>query len=230
MHLESTLEKLNKRIYHEHKVSHHELLKQEAAHSKPAISSFNPSDMIEVRVNKYSTIVFKQNHYSVPEGHVGKYIKAKVGKKKIKLFVEGELIAVHERCWGLHQWNMDINHYLKTFERKKGAIAQSECLRQAPTKIKNIYYEHYIGKENEFLELLFYIQSNNNIDEVISVVEQLKTIRPDHVSTERILFLCEQSASNEGHTIRDDDVTKQAEDNMMAYAALFNQLEEVTSS
>ncbi len=103
-------------------------------------------------------------------------------------------------------------------------------MRQAPTKIKNIYYEHYIGKEKEFLELLFYIQSNNNIDEVISVVEQLKTIRPDHVSTERILFLCEQSASNEGHTIRDDDVTKQAEDNMMAYAALFNQLEEVTSS
>ena len=119
MHLESTLEKLNKRIHHEHKVSHHELLKQEAAHSKPAISSFNPSDMIEVRVNKYSTIVFKQNHYSVPEGHVGKYIKAKVGAKKIKLFVEGELIAVHERCWGLHQWNMDINHYLKHSKEKK---------------------------------------------------------------------------------------------------------------
>jgi len=34
-------------------------------------------------------------------------------------------------------------HILKTFE-KKGAIAQSECLRQAPTKIKDIYYKHYI--------------------------------------------------------------------------------------
>ena len=90
--------------------------------------------------------------------------------------------------------------------------------------------EHYIGKEKEFLDLLFYIQMNNNIDEVISAIEHLKSIRPDYVSTERILFLCEQS-SNEGHSIRnDDDVAKQAEDNMMAYAALFNQLEEVTSS
>lgn len=230
MHLETTLEKLNKRTHHEHKVSHHELLGQEAVQSRPAISSFDPADMIEVRVDKYSTIVFKQNHYSVPEGHVGKYIKAKVGAKKIKLFVEGELVATHERCWGLHQWIMDINHYLKTFERKKGAIAQSECLRQAPTKIKNIYYEHYIGKEKEFLELLLYIQMNNNIDEVISAIEQLKAIRMDHVSTERILFLCEQSLSSEGHSMQNDDITKQAENNMMAYAALFNQLEEVTSS
>src|SRR5699024_1921943 len=134
--------------------------------------SFDPADMIEVRVDKYSTIVFKQNHYSVPEGHVGKYIKAKVGAKKIKLLVAGELVATHERWWGLHQWMMDINHYLKTFERKKGASAQSECLRQAPTKIKKIYYEHYIGKEKEFLELLLYIQMNNNIDEVISAIEQ----------------------------------------------------------
>ena len=103
---------------------------------------------------------------------------------------------------------MDINHYLKTFERKKGAIAQSECLRQAPTKIKNIYYEYYIGKEKEFLELLLYIQKNNNIDEVISAIEQLKAIRMDQVSTERILFLCEQSLTNKGHSTQNDDITK----------------------
>ena len=96
--------------------------------------------------------------------------------------------------------------------------------------IASMDYEHYIGKEKEFLELLLYIQMNNNIDEVISAIEQLKAIRLDHVSTERILFLCEQSISNEGHSTQNDDITKQAEDNMMAYAALFNQLEEVTSS
>src|SRR5699024_1971163 len=210
MHLETTLEKLNKRTHHEHKVSHHELLGQEAVQSRPAISSFDPADMIEVRVDKYSTIVFKQNHYSVPEGHVGKYIKAKVGAKKIKLFVEGELVATHERCWGVHQWIMDINHYLKTFERKKGAIAQSECLRQAPTKIKNIYYEHYIGKEKEFLELLLYIKENKNMDEVIDAIQQLKDIRSDYVSTERILFICEQSSSGGKTSARDDDITEQA--------------------
>ena len=54
--------------------------------------------MIEARVTKYSTIVFKQNNYSVPDEHVGKYFKVKAGAKKIKLFTEGELVAVHERC------------------------------------------------------------------------------------------------------------------------------------
>src|SRR5690625_7494474 len=116
---------------------------------------------------------------------------------------------------------MDINHYIKTLERKKGAIAQSECVRQAPTKIKNIYYDYYIGKEKKFLELLHYIQENNNIDEVINAIDQLKAIRINHVSTERVLFLCEQSASEKKHTVQDDDVNKKAEENMMGYEAWF---------
>src|SRR5690625_2970735 len=202
-HLMSELDKLNNRAHHEHKISHYELLTQEATLSKPAIIPFDPADMTEARVNKYSTVIIKQNHYSVPEGHVGKYIKVKAGARKIKLFVEGELIAVHERCWGLHQWIMDINHYLKTFERKKGAIAQSECLRQAPTKTKNTYNEHYIGKEQEFLELLLYIKENKNIDEVISAIQQLTEIRSDYVSTERVLFICEQSSLGKSKQIKD---------------------------
>src|SRR5690625_2249094 len=125
---------------------------------------------------------------------------------------------------------MYMNNYLKTSERKKVTIAQSKWMMQPPTKIKNIYYDYYIRKEKKFLELLHYIQENNNIDEVINAIDQLKAIRINHVSTERILFLCEQSASEKNHTVQDDDVTKQAEDNMMAYAALFDQSEEVTSS
>src|SRR5690625_4263656 len=58
------------------------------------------------------------NHYSVPEGHVGKWIKVKLGARKIKLFIDNELAAVHPRNWGLHQWEMDIYHYLKTFQKK----------------------------------------------------------------------------------------------------------------
>ena len=229
-HLVSVLEKLNNRPHHEHKISHHKLLVQEANQTKSVITPFDPADMTEARVTKYSTIVFKQNNYSVPEGHVGKYIKVKAGAKKIKLFVEGKLVAVHERCWGLHQWIMDINHYLKTFERKKGALAQSECLKQAPTKIKNIYYKYYIGKEKEFLELLLYLRENQNIDEVMGAIQQLKDIRLDYVSTERILFICEQSSSTQSDPLGADDITEQSESNTMAYAALFNQLEEVTSS
>lgn len=65
---------------------------------------------------------------------------------------------------------------------------------------------------------------------LLGILSPLITIRMDQVSTERILFLCEQSLTNKGHSTQNDDITKQAEDNMMAYAALFIQLEEVTSS
>src|SRR5699024_9960386 len=98
------------------------------------------------------------------------YIKDKVGAKKIKLFVEGELIVVHERSWGLHKWVMVINHYLKTFLRRKGAISQSECLRKETTKIKIIYYDYYIGKEQKFIQLINYYKKTierkkSNIDQ-----------------------------------------------------------------
>jgi len=109
-------------------------------------------------VDKYSTVVIKQNHYSVPEGHVGKYIRAKVGAENIRLFIDGEYAATHSRNWGIHQWEMDVYHYLETFEKKKGALIQSQCLKQAPTHIKNIYQQYYIGKEKEFLALLHYIK------------------------------------------------------------------------
>src|SRR5690625_2063040 len=158
-HLIHILCKLNERTHYEHKRKHTELMGEEKNISKSAIASFDCAEMIEGRVNKYSTVVINQNHYSVPEGHVGKYIKAKLGAEKVKLFIDCDLVAEHQRNWGLHQWEMDIYHYLNTFQKKKGAVAQSECLRQAQDQIKNLYNNHYIGKEKEFIELLFYIRS-----------------------------------------------------------------------
>lgn len=225
-HLYETLHKINKRKHYEHKEKHLELMKKEKAISKPAIAPFDGSEMIECRVNKYSTVVISQNHYSVPEGYVGKYIKAKVGARHIKLFIDGELMADHIRNWGLHQWVMDINHYLETFEKKKGALSQSECLRQAPTQIKKIFHTHYIGNEKEFLELLLYINKNNNLKSVLNAVEQLENIRQGYVTTDQILFICEQSFPTESYIFSPDEATNQSESNMKAYADMFNQIDE----
>lgn len=227
-HLSNTLQRINNRPHHEHKIKHIDLMESEKSVSRPAISitPFDAAELIECRVDKYSTVVISQNHYSVPEGHVGKWIKAKLGAEKIKLFIDGDLVGEHQRNWGLHQWEMDIYHYLKTFQKKKGAVAQSECLRQAPDQIKNLYNNHYIGKEKEFIELLFYIKENGNLNRVMNAVEQLENVRLGYVNTERILFICEQSASSEIAPTEADDIMKQSADNIKAYADLFNQLEE----
>lgn len=227
-HLNNILQTINQRPHYEHKVEQVQLMHQEKAVSHPAITAFDCAELMECRVNKYSTIVIKQNHYSVPEGHVGKYIKAKIGARTIKLFVEGELVAEHNRNWGLHQWVMDINHYLSTFKKKRGAIVQSEALRQAPIHIKNLYHHHYIGKEKDFIELLLYIRENNNMNQVMKAVHNLENIHLGNVSTEKILFICEQSPPAENNINKCDDITDQSESNMMAYTKMFNQLEEVT--
>lgn len=83
------------------------------------VLTFDPAELIECRVDTYSTVVIKQNHYLVPEEHVGKYIKAKVGAETIHLFLDGKLVAVHRRNWGVLKWEMDIYHYLETFQKKK---------------------------------------------------------------------------------------------------------------
>ena len=225
-HLVGTLQRINERKHHEHKIQHIELMENEKKVSKPAIAPFDVAELVECKVDKYSTVVINQNHYSVPEGHVGKYIKAKVGAKEIKLFIDGELAHNHIRNWGLHRWIMNINHYLKTFEKKKGAIAQSECLRQAPRQIKNIYHNHYIGKEKEFIELLLYINENNNFARVLAAVEELEYIRLDYVTTERILFICEQSLPGTMYTVDRDETVNRSEMNIKAYADMFNQIDE----
>jgi hypothetical protein len=120
---------------------------------------------------------------------------------------------------------MDIYHYLKTFHRKKGAIPQSECLRQAPNQIKNIYNTYYIGKEKEFIELLLYVKENNNLERVLEAVEELSIHRFDHVTTDRILFICEQSAPSKKAPSYQDETTDQSVSNIEAYTNMFNQVD-----
>lgn len=129
----------------------------------------------------------------MPEGHVGGWVRAKVSAEKIRLFIEGEQVAEHRRNWGLHQWEMNIYHYLKTFKKKKGALAQSECLSQAPKQIKNLYATHYIGKEKDFLELLLYVKENNQLDKVLSAVTEINKKGLGVITTEKLIFLSEQS-------------------------------------
>lgn len=225
-HLTRVLIRINQQLHHQHLLKHIELMEHERSVSKPAITPFDVAELIECRVDKYSTVVIKQNHYSVPEGHVGKFIKAKVGAEKIKLFIDGELVAEHKRNWGLHQWEMNIYHYLKTFEKKKGAIAQSECLKQAPDEIKMIYTNYYTGNEKDFIELLLYIQEKDNLGQVLEAIEKLNNIRFGFVTTERIQFICEQTNTDKLTDENKDDIMKQSERNLKAYADMFDQSEE----
>ncbi|MFZ7759962.1 IS21 family transposase [Bacillus thuringiensis] len=223
-HLATTLQKLNSRNHYLKHISHHELMQEERQSREGSLSvaAFDVSDLHEIRVDKYSTITYRQNHYSVPEGHVGEYVKIKASAEQILIFNNGECIAKHKRCWQSHQWIMDIYHYLQTFEKKKGALAQSECLQQAPKEIKRIYQNHYIGNERDFLTLLFYVKENGEIEKVLKAVSQLEKNQLVQLTTEKIIFLAEQESVTVKLVQKSDEVASQSIENLSVITALFD--------
>ncbi|MBR3383979.1 MAG: hypothetical protein IKG69_02035, partial [Atopobiaceae bacterium] len=47
----------------------------------------------------------------------------------------------------------DVRHYLRTLERKPGALARSEVLAGYPT-FKRIFDDHYTERPREFIEIV----------------------------------------------------------------------------
>lgn len=223
-HLITKLVDLNARPHHEHKISKFKLLEKEReTNGINMIQPFDAADLVECRIDKYSTVVINQNHYSVPEGHVGEYCRVKVGAEEIRCFIDNKFLCWHKRNWGLHQWEMDIEHYLETFKKKKGALSQSECLNQAPKAIKNIYYTYYIGNEKDFLALLEYVKEKGNLSDVLKAINKLEELRSSDMSTERIKFICEQddNVDNINDSSMKNDIEKQSEENLKAYETIF---------
>ena len=64
--------------------THHELMleEREKRAGKLTVAPFNPLELVELWVGKYKSVKYRQNHYSLSEGHVGKYIKLKRVRKK----------------------------------------------------------------------------------------------------------------------------------------------------
>lgn len=223
IYLTEIVMKLNLRPHYKKKKTHHELMLEERVTKATSadIIPFDASELHEFRVDKYSTITFRQNHYSVPEGHVGEWVKVKVSAEKLMIFSNDACIATHKRCWQSHQWIMDIYHYLHTFKKKKGALAQSECLSQAPTKIKNIYNDYYIGNERDFLELLIYLKEHSNLEKVLAAIEQLQKNHTVQITTEKIIFLANQAEPIHKTVQSKNEVTTQSLENLSAITALF---------
>jgi len=63
-------------------------------------------------LNALSHVRVEHNHYSVPEGHLGRSVAARLGERMVEVFLErgGERIAVHRRLSGRNQYATHSNH------------------------------------------------------------------------------------------------------------------------
>lgn len=113
------------------------------------------------KVDKYSTICFGANRYSVPDHAIGKMVFVKIYSQRLKIYFDNNILCHHVRSYERFSWKIDLNHYLVTLKHKPGAVAGSIALKQAPGWVRLIYANYFFNDARSFIELLQYCQINN---------------------------------------------------------------------
>ena len=188
-HLERVVERLNDRPQQLTGKTAKELFLEEKGYLWPAPVAMTCSESREFRVDKYSTISYATNRYSVPERLTGKFVRASIYSDKLELYYERSVVAVHERSYGKHQWIINIEHYLDTFKRKPGALKRSVALARS-NYLKDLYEKFFFSTPRAFIELLHYCHRHQVSGETLegSVARLLKS-NNGNITTEMIMAL-----------------------------------------
>ncbi len=165
-----------------------DLLKDEKKYLNDKRSFFETSFETESVVDKYSTISFNTNKYSVPEEYVGKILDLRVYSNEIICYYKNKKICTLIRFHTLGRWYIDLDHYLKTLTKKPGAFKGSIAFKQADENIRSLYFEHYKGSEKDFINLLNYMKlKNKTISEILdSIIVLLKQSINTEITTDKI--------------------------------------------
>ncbi|MFH0761185.1 MAG: IS21 family transposase [Bacteroidota bacterium] len=165
----------------------------------------------QARVDKYATFALGTNHYSVPDYLVGQTVDVKVFSNQLKVFHEGELLGTHQRSYGTGQWVITLDHYLRTLERKPGALHGSAALRQAPWEVRDIYESAFRENARDFVELLQYCKTHQISHERLwEVYRQLLGLCPCDISVDKLKALLGNDPQGVGITYPDSDITRHA--------------------
>lgn len=123
----------------------------------------------ELTVDKYSFVRIENNFYSVPDYLVGKTITAKIYYRDIDLYANDHYLWTHQKIDGSKEISADIRHYLRTFERKPGALNNSFALKSMP-ELKSIYDLYFKTNPKKFIAIL----KENEEKDMDEIIEALK--------------------------------------------------------
>lgn len=177
-----------------------------------------------LKVDKYATFSYSTNRYSAPDHLVGERIEVKIYSSELRVYYQDALLATHVRNYGHGNWTVDINHYLRTFERKPGALAASTALSQNE-RLQAIFKRHFLESTNDFVHILTYCKENLvSVGRLEQAVENIFRQCPHDVSSDKIIALLGNKPSDESlssvdvsvDTKRIDQSSQQILDNMRA--------------
>jgi transposase len=81
------------------------------------------------QVDKYQTVRFDRNRYSVPRTCAYRSVTVKGYIDRVEVVERGQVVARHARSYGRDQQILDPLHYLATLERRPAALDHAPVLR-----------------------------------------------------------------------------------------------------
>ena len=147
------------------------------------------SDSEQLRVDKYATVSYCTNRYSVSEKLVGCFVDVKIFSNTVEAYFENKPVGSHQRDYGKHQWVIDIEHYLDTLRQKPGALNRSVALTCRPY-LKQLYQQFYTHAPRDFIDLLHYCRQHKISEENLeATVSRLVGLCAQSVTTEKLTAL-----------------------------------------
>jgi len=201
-----------------------DLFNQEKSYLYSLPPRFDCASIEQCKVDKYSTISYQNNHYSLPDHLVGEEVDVKVYPEKLIGYYQNNKVCEHERKYEPGGWYIKLDHYLGTLYYKPGALAGSQALKLAPGNVKEIYKNYFDKSSKEFIELLLFARDNKyDFLDIAKVINRIKEISPNDISLEKIKALCmEKESPDHNREDRDDQILKYSTKQLNEYGNLLN--------
>lgn len=143
-----------------------------------------------LKVDKYATFCYGTNRYSIPDHLCGRMVDVKIYSNKLKVYYLNELVCQQERNYGMHQWQINIEHYLRTLSLKPGALHGSMALEQAPVELRELYLKFFTNQPRGFIEIMHYCCDKEvSSQKLVDTVNDLANLCPNDVSCDKVIAL-----------------------------------------
>jgi transposase len=91
---------------------------------------FDPCIVHSAQVDKYQTVRFDNNNYSVPRAHAFRKVSVKAYIEHIEVVADGQTIARQPRCYGKGEQILEPIHYLASLGRRPAALDHANVFRR----------------------------------------------------------------------------------------------------
>jgi len=172
---------------------------REAASALPTPTRPFEAAVCEIRkVDKYQTVAWEKNRYSVPRRHAFATVTVKAYVNRIEVIRDGVLVARHERSYGQGEQVLDPLHYLATLGLKPAYLDHTTVYRNwrlpaAFTQLRERFESRHgsMPGARQFIRVL-QLLGKHPLDRV---AEAIHACRGEGVITaERIAMCCERLA------------------------------------